>query len=110
SPVDRYSRRGHEIDSADDVVVTVQHIVLSAPQLRTQGADEVDLPRNRNRRMNHARAECARLLVQLPPQAEGAVKGPINGNTAAASKPKHAHQPVFHGAMIEVFDDVQDLV
>ena len=59
--------------------------------------------------MNHACTERSSLLVHRSRLPEHAIKSPVDFHFPFTCMPQHPHEPVFHCAMIETFDNVKDL-
>jgi len=107
-PTDRHPQSGQQIDCAHNVMVAVQDVVFSTPQLRAQSADKLHFLHDRNRRMDYACAECSRLLVHHSRLPQRAVEGPIDIYSPSACVPQHPHEPVLHRTSLELFDDVEN--
>src|ERR1035441_10558698 len=107
-PTDWHPQCSQQIDCAYKVMVAVQDVIVTTPQLCAQGADKFSFLHDRNRRMDHACAERSRVALYRPRSPQHAVEGPINIYAPLARVPQHAQKPVFHCSSVEVLDDVKD--
>src|ERR1039457_4716103 len=107
-PTDWHPQCSQQIDCAYKVMVAVQDVVFTTPQLWAQGADKFSFLHDRNRRMDHACAEGSRLIVHRSRLLEYAIKGPIDFYFSLTRMPQHPHEPVLHGAAVKIFDNVKD--
>ena len=89
-------------------MVAVQDVVFPTPQLPAQGADKLHFLHDRNRRMDHACAECSRLLVHRSRLLEHAIKGPIDFYSSLARMLQHPYEPGLYGGAVHVFDNMED--
>lgn len=88
--------------------MAVEDLIASVLEFLSQGFDEVPLLANRNRAVEDRCAEGPSFVVQSAGTTQSAVKSPVQLNPLGVGMSEHAHKPVFHGAAVHVFNDMQD--
>ena len=99
-----------QINRRNEIMMAVQHIVMTAPQFSTQGTHKSDFIANRNWRMDDPSAKRLCLFIQLAWLPEITIKCPIKRNAVRPTKSKHPDKPIFYGTSIEILHDVQDFL
>jgi hypothetical protein len=101
---DRESCRGDKVQRTYEIVMAVQHVVMTPVQFGTQGADKTRLASNRHWRMKDSCAERPSLVVQQSRTPERTVKGPVEADATLSCMAQHPHQPILNGASVKALD------
>jgi hypothetical protein len=103
---DREASRGCEVHGTHDIVVAVKHFVPTSPKYATKRAYEFPFLIERDRGVDHSRAELAREIIEPTRAFQNRVECPVEISVEFVSRLQHSEKPAFDGSHIEALDNV----